>query len=374
MATREERHRQRGGAACARMLRVPAVSCCRCPAFPWPTTPEDYTQPSHKPQRLTQNHQPPAVPSRRFHTTLLQIPTIDPVPPTSGHTPKRSVHTDKADKDDYCILCSIKARILRCGHNSATTDRPDATQDQKGSGTTSSSPEGRKSTVAHPQGHIEGTAAQGANQPTTKRESAIWLSIFNADISTDRLPPHLECSGADVAVCGGQLKLIRNLICNLVGRVFVRIVSKVYGPPMPAAIKPCLRSDKCVGFQTPGRSLLTHFSTLVMNMCIAYMRQASHPAQACMHLGVWHGVTKVCTAVPESCRLGPLPLVRGLFRLVLLALRVISHVLHVEPEVQPPLLHAPRELKIVVLSPHRANLQFTSKTNVSKGLLDISKT
>lgn len=52
------------------------------------------------------------------------------------------------------------------------------------------------------------------------------------------------------------------------------------------------------------------------------------------------------------------PVVVGFFwrLLLLLSLRVISHVLHVEAEVQTPFLHAPRELEVVVLPPHRAYL------------------
>ena len=54
----------------------------------------------------------------------------------------------------------------------------------------------------------------------------------------------------------------------------------------------------------------------------------------------------------------PLPVVEGFFGgFLFLSLRVISHVLHVEAEVQPPLLHAPRELEIVVLPAHRPHLR-----------------
>lgn len=51
-------------------------------------------------------------------------------------------------------------------------------------------------------------------------------------------------------------------------------------------------------------------------------------------------------------------MVGGFFRdIFLLPLGVIAHVLHVEAEVQPPLLHAPRELEVIVLPSHCAHLR-----------------
>ncbi len=42
--------------------------------------------------------------------------------------------------------------------------------------------------------------------------------------------------------------------------------------------------------------------------------------------------------------------------------RLVALVLHVQPEVQLALAHAPREVKVVVLPPHRARLRAQSTT------------